>query len=144
MNRFLVESATHEEQIATLNAELGSDWDIHWNAVAGVGLAHRNAGRMRLLQVDEPFGEDLFPDSDEKVRTRLGAEGIRLTLPTPMPGPFGENISALTLPAHWSIGLDPTGTVVAERTDEGLHVSIDGRGFIYNRWGTAQELRASL
>jgi CRISPR-associated endonuclease/helicase Cas3 len=45
-----------------------------------------------------------FPD-DEKIRTRLGEEGVILSLPPGTIGAFGTPITRLALPAHWSRGL---------------------------------------
>ena len=105
MNRSLVESATHPAQIEALHEELGGDWQTYWNAVYGKDVADAGAARSLVLNTDTPFADVLFPDNEEKIRTRLGAEGARITFPAPVIGPFGIKISSLTLPAHWSRGI---------------------------------------
>ena len=105
MNRFLVESATHPAQIEALHEELGGDWQTYWNTVYGKDVADAGAARSLVLNTDTPFADVLFPDNEEKIRTRLGAEGARITFPAPVIGPFGIKISSLTLPAHWSRGI---------------------------------------
>ena len=105
MNRFLVESATHPAQIEALHEELGGDWQAYWNTVYGKDVADAGAARGVVLNTDTPFADVLFPDNEEKIRTRLGAEGARIAFPAPVIGPFGIKISSLTLPAHWSRGI---------------------------------------
>ena len=105
MNRFLVESATHPAQIEALHEALGGDWQTYWNTVYGKDVADAGAARGVVLNTDTPFADVLFPDNEEKIRTRLGAEGARITFPVPVIGPFGIKTSSLTLPAHWSRGI---------------------------------------
>ena len=106
MNRRLVESATHPERIEALHEELGGDdWQTYWNTVYGKDVADAGAARGVTLNTDTPFADVRFPDNEEKIRTRLGAEGARITFSAPVIGPFGIKISSLTLPAHWSRGI---------------------------------------
>ena len=134
-NRLLVESALHDERVEALLAELGPAWrDYHTNVV-GRELARAKEGQGLLRDLRLPFGEERFPSAEETIRTRLGAEGVRLSLPQPVTGPFGEVITALTLPAHWSRGLDPTAPVTALPTDTGLRVALGERWFCYDRRG---------
>jgi CRISPR-associated endonuclease/helicase Cas3 len=137
-NRWLVESAVHDDKTAKLIAELGGAWQAYDNKVAGRATALRNAANAVLLDVNEPFDMVVFPDAEEAVRTRLGAEGARLTFDRPVIGPFGTEISALTLPAHWSRGLDPAQPVTVTPEGEGLRVAIDGRRFRYDARGLAK------
>ena len=105
MNRSLVESATHPAQIEALHEELGGDWQTYWNTVYGKDVADAGAARGVVLNTDTPFADVRFPDNEEKIRTRLGAEGARITFAAPVTGPFGIKIGSLTLPAHWSRGI---------------------------------------
>lgn len=139
MNRFLVESATHQSCVEALHQELGKAWATHYDKVAGLAMARSGAARMGLLPVNEPFEDLRFPPDEMKIRTRLGAEGARLTLPSPEIGPFGGTISALTLPAHWSQGLNPMGDISVRRTDQGIRVGVDGRWFLYDRRGLRRD-----
>lgn len=120
MNRWLVESATHDEAIQALCDEKGAAWEDYWKSLLGKGMAEQQAGRSVVLNI----GQDMidfdgrprcFASDEEAVRTRLGAEGERITLPEGTCGPFGKPISVLTLPAHWRVrpengkGVQPVG-----------------------------------
>jgi len=134
-NRFLVESAIHEERIAALLAELGPAWRDYHTKVVGQKSAQAQAARGLLRNLNQPFGEERFPSGEEAVRTRLGAEGVRLSFAQPVIGPFGHEITALTLPAHWSYGIDPTTPVVVAPLGQGLRVGVGERWFSYDRRG---------
>ena len=105
MNRFLVESATHCERIEALHKELGEDWERYSHQVYGRIVAEAGAARGVVLNTGKPFADLCFPNNEEKIRTRLGAEGARIVFAAPVTGPFGAEIGSLTLPAHWSRGI---------------------------------------
>lgn len=140
MNRFLVESATHEEKINALNAELGKTWKEYWNGVSGTGMADVLNARRVALKVDRTFigGEgqpNLFAGDEEKIRTRLGAEGAVICFATPVIGPFGQTIRKITLPAHWSKGVLAAEPVPVVIEGEALWFEVNGKAFRYARRG---------
>lgn len=135
MNRMLVESATHPERIEILNQELGPEWRHYWNEVIGAEIANRGAARNVLMPFDTPFADVLFPTDEEKIRTRLGEEGARVTFAEPVEGPFGENVGSLTLPAHWSHGLQTFEPVIPTVCEGVLTLTIGDKKFIYDRRG---------
>jgi CRISPR-associated endonuclease/helicase Cas3 len=135
MNRMLVEGATHPEKIEALHLELGIEWSNYSNEVAGANIANRGAARNVLIPFQTPFAEVQFPSDEEQIRTRLGEEGARVTFKEPVPGPFGEYISGLTMPAHWSHGLRTSEPILPTFQDEVLTLTIDGYGFTYDRRG---------
>lgn len=136
MNRFLVESATHPDRITALNAELGRAWSTYSNTVYGKGLAERAAARGILLPIAQPFAEIRFPDDEGgSIRTRLGAEGVRVTLTKAVMGPFGVAITGFTLPAHWSRGVQTAEPVEPAMTEGAIRVDLDGVAFGYDRMG---------
>src|SRR5262249_54073356 len=139
MNRQLVESAIHPDRIATLHEELGEDWQHYWMNVYGKDIADLNAARGVALPVSEPFGEFAFPTNEEKIRTRLGAEGALIPFTEPAPGAFGENIKPVTLPSHWSFGLDTREPVKPERGETGLLFQLGQSKFTYDRRGLTRE-----
>lgn len=139
MNRLLVEGAVHPDAIARLNAEKGEPWESYWQDVYGDEIAQAQSGQHLALAVDAPFGAmGLFAADEEKVRTRLGAEGVVLRLAEPVAGPFGEKVSSFTLPAHWSQGIEAEAPVEALADDGVLSLSIGPRVFRYDRQGLYQ------
>ena len=101
MNRMLVERGTHRLVLRELAEALGEDWLSHLSEVLGRGAAEAGVARHHALTREEDFDEDLvFPDLDSKVRTRLGEDGPRIELPSPVDGPFGIDVRTFNLPAH--------------------------------------------
>jgi CRISPR-associated endonuclease/helicase Cas3 len=132
MNRLLVESATHESCIEGLHRQLGQKWIDYHNAVSGTGMANRGAARHVILDVQTPFGELRFPTDDEKIRTRLGDEGARIRFTQPVMGPFGVPVSSVTLPSHWSHGIDACEYVSPLRKDDSLIIQVGEQVFRYD------------
>jgi CRISPR-associated endonuclease/helicase Cas3 len=142
MNRFLVESATYPDKIAALNAELGRAWVNYSNTVYGKGLAERAAARGVMLPITEPFAGVRFPSDDAGIiRTRLGAEGARITFTKPVMGPLGLEVADFTLPAHWSRNIQATEAVEPIETGSGFTVEIGDTIFDYSRFGIRKVLR---
>ncbi|OJW19295.1 MAG: CRISPR-associated helicase/endonuclease Cas3 [Rhodospirillales bacterium 69-11] len=141
MNRLLVESATHEQRIADLHAERAGGWADYRNTIIGAELAQGGAARLALLPVDAPFCTMQFPTDEAPIRTRLGEEGARITFTTPVTGPFDKPITGLTLPAHWSRGLDTIAPVVPRGDGDALVIEIGPRSFRYDRSGVARMAR---
>lgn len=107
MNRALVEAATHPQALEPLAEAHG--WTAYRQRVIGKSYAEVNMAGLVTLDRTQPFlNHDNrvqgFPD-DEKIRTRLGEEGVILTLPEGTIGAFGAPIHRIALPAHWSRGL---------------------------------------
>nr|WP_264598674.1 CRISPR-associated helicase Cas3' [Rhodoblastus acidophilus] len=138
MNRWLVESATHTDKIDALNVEMGAAWARYWNDVYGKDIADAGAARRIVLPVDQPFAEVKFVSDEEKIRTRLGGEGVRLEFAA-IEGPFGQIIRSITLPEHWSRGID-AGAPMAEAIEGGLHISAGASSrFVYDRRGLSKD-----
>ena len=106
MNRVLVEAATHPEALDRIAETHG--WQDYRRAVTGKALAEMKTADLVVLDRTRPL--EAFPE-DEKIRTRLGEEGVVLTLPPGTIGVFGAPISRIALPGFWSRGL--TGEEVA-------------------------------
>ena len=135
MNRELVENATHPERVESLHQELGPEWRHYWNDVIGAEIANRGMARNVVLPFETPFADVLFPTDDEKIRTRLGEEGARVTFTESVEGPFGENISSLTLPDHWSHGIRTCDPISPSACQGVLTFTIGDREFVYDRRG---------
>lgn len=146
MNRFLVESATHPDKIDALLRELGPKWRDYARNVLGKEIAAMGAARNVLLDTETGFAELRFPDEDEaKVRTRLGEEGALVTLAAPAEGPFGQMISAFTLPAHWSWGIDSRSLAKSAAASDGsLVVTVGEEPFHYRRSGLRRQNEGGL
>ena len=151
MNRMLVEQATHREALHALAVEIGGPWMEHEQQSYGFAAAERGVARRHLLDRSTPFDDQLvFPDLDEKVRTRLGEDGPRIELAKPQPGPFGVPVRTFNLPAHLFNG--PSGglpskeeidAAYADRTPAGIILHVAGRVFEYDRLGVQPAERAA-
>lgn len=135
MNRFLVESATHPDRIESLNLELGKDWANYTDTIYGKHVAEAAAAKNLVVRIDTPFADLKFPDLEEKIRTRLGAEGARITFAEPIVGPFGEMIGGITLPVHWSRGIDSREPVEPTLADGTIQLKLGEFIFRYGRSG---------
>ncbi len=148
MNRMLVERATHPDALADLVQQMGEAWREHAIWVEGGELAERLTARQAIIRRDKSFfGDDnrdvLFGTNEEKIRTRLGDEGIdvELTPPQPSPFPYGQPIDRIAVPARWLRGVnveEPAGAAPAPAAG-GFVFGIDDRRFRYDRLGLRRE-----
>jgi CRISPR-associated endonuclease/helicase Cas3 len=139
MNRFLVESATHPERIEALHGELGKAWADYWNNIYGRDVAEAGAANGIALPTGTPFADVLFPENEERIRTRLGGEGARILFNSPIVGPFGRTISSLTLPSHWSHGIE-TCAPIEPMAEAGVLRFLAGKAkFRYDRRGLVRD-----
>ena len=126
MNRELVEMATHPEVLEAITDELGVAWREHAHRVIGGEIADGLNARSAIVRRDRSFCGDntevLFASQEERIRTRLGDEGIELSLKPAPEGPFGAGpIESLIVPARW---------LHSER-EEAATPDIDGEGFTF-------------
>ncbi len=136
MNRRLVESATHPDCTAALIAEKGETWELFERLHGGAKAAEGMVAKLVVLDREEPFDEELrFPDSDEKIMTRLGEEGAILELDPPPDGPFGRPVTRIAVPARWSQGIKKDDRVEITRDEAGLILSVAEKCFLYSRVG---------
>ena len=143
MNRELVERATHPEVLEDITAELGSEWAEHARRVIGVEIAEGLSARSAVVRRDRSFCGDnrgvLFASAEERIRTRLGDEGIDLALAPAAPSAFGAGrIESLVVPARWLRG---------EREEEavpyvgsgGFTFRVGDGAFRYDRFGLRRD-----
>jgi len=141
MNRELVERATHPEELNAITAELGDDWCEHATNIEGALIADKLTARQVIIRRDRSFYVDnsavVFPDVEEKIRTRLGDEGIEITLDPEAPSPFAGNcaIARIAIPGHLSQGLMGDEMVTWIPRDGGFEFSLGDRRFRYDRLG---------
>jgi len=138
-NRMLVEHATHIEALQAIEKELGADWQKLGQAIEGDTSARRGAGHLHTLPYDDAFGDVLFPDSDQKIATRLGAADRLVTFDPPQPGPFQQDVKQLALRHHQiPDGVSPDAlpidiNVLPERA--GFEFTLGEARYRYNRFG---------
>lgn len=137
-NRFLVEFATHPENLASIVNELGEAWERHAMFVEGSIAAIRGLASVNTYSWDRPYTEQPFPSQldDEKISTRLGAGDRRIIFPEALVGPFSLPFRELTLPAHLGSGTDPdeSPSEIHVREDA-VHFRFAERTFVYDRLG---------
>ena len=136
MNRRLVEGATHPDRIASLIESKGQAWQKYDRTLGGAVAAEGGFAQLQWLDREMRYGEP-FPNSDERIMTRLGEEGAILAFDPPPLGPFGKKITRLALPARWSAGIssEEAESVEAIPVPEGLTLLVAGRKFTYSRAG---------
>ena len=145
MNRELVERTTHPDALKAIADELGDAWQDHEKQMTGEGLAKKLTAQYALIRYDKSFfGEDnrevIFGSDEERIRTRLGDEGVEVELDPSAPSPFGgEPIARLTIPHHLAPRLTGAATedepVAPTLEDGGFTFRIGESRFRYDRLG---------
>ena len=146
MNRRLVERATHPTALEAITAELGDDWRVHANEVEGELIADTMTASSVVMRRDKTFYGDnqdvIFGSMEERIRTRLGDEGIEVEFHSKPTSPFDASVSIekLTIPAHLLLGHIADAAIsddpIAPVSDSaGFRFSINGANFRYDRLG---------
>lgn len=138
-NRTLVEHATHPQALLAIENELGADWLALGQAIEGDTSARQGIGHLHALPYEEPFGDVLFPDSEQKIATRLGAADRLVTFAPPQPGPFGQDVKQLALRHHQisrDASLDALPTDIAVLLEHaGFDFTLGATRYRYDRFG---------
>ena len=73
--------------------------------------------------------------------TRLGEDGVILTLPDSLTGPFGSPISRIALPSHWSQGIsgEEEVRIVSKSAQSMTKLAIAEKHFGYSRAGLEEQ-----
>jgi CRISPR-associated endonuclease/helicase Cas3 len=104
----LVEHATHLEALHAIEVSLGEEWRKIGQAIDGDTGARHVLARLHAIPYDAPFSNISFPDSDQKIATRLGAADRLIEFTPPQPGPFGQEVIQMALRFHQvPAGLSP-------------------------------------
>ena len=141
MNRGLVERTTHPEVLDAITEELGDDWRAHAQKVMGGELADGLTAASAIIRRDMSFFTDnhdvLFGTAEERIRTRLGDEGLDVELSPPPPSPFEPDrpIESVALPVRWLEGVTVDGPITPDTSDGGFTLRIGDRAFRYDRRG---------
>jgi CRISPR-associated endonuclease/helicase Cas3 len=121
--------------------KLGAAWKRYNDDVLGSEFAKAGAATGIMIDRRTSFDECEFPDGgDERIRTRLGAEGARVVFTTPFPvSPFdGTAVTEVVLPAFMSLGIGPEDAIiVSDQSADGFKFSVGSRSFRYDRFGMA-------
>ena len=144
MNRRLVERATHPTALEAITAELGDDWRVHANNVEGELIADTMTASSVVMRRDKTFYGDnqdvIFGSMEERIRTRLGDEGIEVEFHPKPTSPFDASLSIekLTIPAHLLLVQIAAANAKPPEPitdDAGFRFSINGANFRYDRLG---------
>jgi CRISPR-associated endonuclease/helicase Cas3 len=135
-NRTLVERATHPGRLQDVVTDGDDAWREHEKWVLGSELADRQAAGYVELDRSAPFGDELFPDDLDAVKTRLGRDDYQIELPTAPTGPFGAAIGTVSI-SEWQLGEPPESDTADDvtPTEGGFTLEVGGRRFRYDRFG---------
>lgn len=141
-NRLLVEHATHPQALLTVESGLGDDWKKLGQAIEGDTSARTGVGHLHALPYEDAFSEVLFPDSDQKIATRLGTADRLVTFEPPQPGPFNQDVRQLALRFHQvpkDLSRDAVPANIAVLPNHaGFEFTLGCTRYRYDRFGLAQ------
>ncbi|MEA5098169.1 MAG: CRISPR-associated helicase Cas3' [Burkholderiaceae bacterium] len=135
-NRYLVEGATHPDQLEKLCQELGEHWQALSAALQGDIGAERSVASLHVLDVEKEFGEDEFPE-DVSISTRLGSQDRLVNFEPPLSGPFGKLIKTLPIRSHMlpqGLSLDAEATAVTQQGGV-VEFALGNGQYRYSRYG---------
>ena len=111
----------------------------HGKSVQGMTIAEGLTARSAIIRRDCSFLERdvAFGSVEERIRTRLGDEGVRVAFQPPPVSPFdaGLPIPHLSIPYHLSRELNPEEPVSTTSTGEGFLFAVQDARFQYDRLG---------
>lgn len=145
MNRQLVECATHPDRLEAIVQEMGDDWRVHANNVMGGELGEGLTAANVIIRRDKSFFTDnhdvLFGSDEERIRTRLGDEGIEVEYDPEPSGPFdtSRSIVSMTVPEHMLRGATADGKVTPNQGEGSFTFALGDRSFRYDRLGLRWE-----
>lgn len=132
-NRRLVEEGTHPDRLQALADAAGPDWAKHWSETYGTRSQQRSHAYDSSIDFEKSFADLRWPDSAEKVATRLGAADLLLPLERPLASPFGSTLTHLKVP-RWMTPADlPEEPVLTLAEDGGI--ALGERRYRYDRFG---------
>ena len=144
MNRELVERSTHPAALEAIMHELGAEWLEHGGDISGTNIADNLTARSAFVRrgiTFWPVNRDiLFGSLEEKIRTRLGDEGIEVEFDPRPPSPFfpETTISKITIPAHMGVGQASEEAIEPKLIEGGFAFRVGERELTYDRLGLRQ------
>ena len=139
-NRTLVEEATHPDVIRDIASD--NSWRKHAQAVREMAREETADARNNVIDFDDWFTSDNNQFSRERLKTRLGDEGIVVALPDEMKTPLGNTVEELTLsPYFFDRGNRPENGEAAsvESTGEGFQFTFADETFTYTALGIKKQ-----
>ena len=139
MNRELVESATHPYKLDRLAESRGGEWLAHAGEITGMRLGDVQTARNAIVRRDKTFLERgvAFASNEERIRTRLGDEGVEIVFAEPQRSPFGQpgSIDKVAVRLNWLGDTEVPESVEATAVDGGFEFAVGARRFVYDRLG---------
>ena len=142
MNRELVESATHPHKLDELVKSKGDEWLAHQGEITGMRLGDVQTAKNAVVKWDLTFLERgvAFASNEERIRTRLGDEGVEIVFAEPQRSPFGQPgaIDKVAVRLSWLGGAEAPESVEPTAIPGGFEFAVGGRRFVYDRLGLRQ------
>jgi CRISPR-associated endonuclease/helicase Cas3 len=139
-NRTLVEEATHPDKIEDIASD--DAWQTHAQTVREMAREETADARNNVIDFDDWFTSSTNRFSGERLKTRLGDEGIVVVLPDEMETPLGNTVEELTLsPYFFDRGNRPENgnAASAEPTDDGFKFTFEDETFTYTALGIQKQ-----
>ncbi len=135
-NRRLVEAGVDTDQLEQLAQARGGAWPEHFQSVLGKRSAQAGLATYCLARWDKPWAQSAWSDIGDKARTRLGLDGVDITLLEPWQTPLGSTLHDLSMPA-WMLPekLQTFAVQQQDSTPHELKFCVAGRWFCYDRLG---------
>ncbi|WP_022835516.1 CRISPR-associated helicase/endonuclease Cas3 [Salisaeta longa] len=136
-NRRLVEHATHPEVLRAIVTAGDERWAAHQKHIMGKASADRMLHDLATYDRSQPFGEELFGDALDQIKTRLGQNTHRIVLPDAMMGPLGKTPLTELSVSEWQLGGPPDteDATDVQAFDGGFRFQFAGHAFRYDRFG---------
>ena len=140
-NRELIERCTDPETLRDLATELGEQWRGHWAQIEGKEQARATEAEVQSLNWHEDWNEVRFPAvGEQRIRTRLGADSLRVRFSETVISPFGMELQEMTVP-EWIAGqlnANDAQVTVPNADPAGFSFSLGTRKLNYSRHGFYQ------
>lgn len=139
-NRALVEAGTDPETLDRLAKELGAEWATARSRMIGSKIAKGQIARLNLIDRNRAFDGtigDCFLE-DAKILTRIGADRVQVPFAKGMRGPFGTEITQISVPGHWHLDGLADATGEEWREDGPGCLKFEEAGLVYDRFGLSR------
>lgn len=139
MNRELVERATHPEALDTLVRCRGDEWVAHAGEITGARIGDIQTARNAIVRRDRTFleSEVAFKSDEERIRTRLGDEGIEVRLSPAPASPFDPSLSieGIVIPARMTDRMMSEESVEPVSKGGSFKFAVGNSRYLYDRLG---------